>query len=232
MQRTSFSRGTASVPTPDPASPTAPPAERAPFVEAARALAEETGSASFTVQQVVARSGRSLKAFYRCFDGKDDLLVALLAEDCALAARLLARSLRRRRDPLAPLAPVEGWVRGVFRLMAVGDAGYVGVLVREYRRLAEERPEALVEALEPLVALLVEAIGSAAAAGALDPDRDARRDATTVLEVVLAKIHELLRPGHPDSGDQAAYTWSFVAGALGAADPATHARGTRRGRHG
>src|SRR4051794_31726344 len=39
-------------------------------VAAARSLAEETGSSAFTVQQVVARAGQSLKSFYRYFESK------------------------------------------------------------------------------------------------------------------------------------------------------------------
>src|SRR5690349_16193881 len=54
------------------------------LLDAARELANETGSAGFTVAQVAGRAGVSLKGFYRSFASKDDLLVALLEEDSRL----------------------------------------------------------------------------------------------------------------------------------------------------
>ena len=44
------------------------------FVHAALALLEEEGSVDFTVQDVVQRSGGSLRRFYQLFSSKDDLL--------------------------------------------------------------------------------------------------------------------------------------------------------------
>ena len=96
----------------------------------------ETGSAAFTVAQVAARAGLSLKSFYRCFPGKDDLLVALLAEESA----------DRRRDPARPghrrsSDPLHAFVDELFAMATLPDgAGYAGVLVREHRRLVEHRP--------------------------------------------------------------------------------------------
>jgi TetR/AcrR family transcriptional regulator len=47
------------------------------LVESARELVWDAGGPSFTVTQVVAAAGTSLKSFYRCFASKDELLVAL-----------------------------------------------------------------------------------------------------------------------------------------------------------
>src|SRR5262245_10925090 len=69
------------------------------FVQAARELAVETGSSAFTVQQVVARSGQSLKSFYRYFDGKDALLLALMEEDCSVGAIFLAEMIGGHERP-------------------------------------------------------------------------------------------------------------------------------------
>src|ERR1700675_3513304 len=59
-------------------------------VAAARELASETSSAAFTVAQIAARAGLSLKSFYRCCPGKDELLLALIEDDSQLGARALA----------------------------------------------------------------------------------------------------------------------------------------------
>src|SRR6478735_3229378 len=105
------------------------------LVEAARALANESGSAAFTVAQVTGRSGLSLKSFYRCFRSKDDLLLSLLAADSAIGAQLLAERLGQHTGADA----VHAYVVELFALIQLpGATGYAGVLVREYGRLQEE----------------------------------------------------------------------------------------------
>src|SRR6185312_11844311 len=47
------------------------------FVKTAVAILGETGRTDFTVQEVVARSKTSLRAFYQHFSSKDELLLAL-----------------------------------------------------------------------------------------------------------------------------------------------------------
>lgn len=177
------------------------------FVQSARELAAETGSSGFTVQQVVARSGQSLKSFYRYFDGKDALLLALIEEDCSVGGLLLARMLRAHA---APLDRVQAWVLGVFELMASGQEGYVSVLVREHRRLAEARPDETAQALQPLVQPLVDDLRLAMTDGGVRAG-DPLRDASTVLNIVLLRIHELLvsRSSEHRVSETAEYVWDF-----------------------
>jgi AcrR family transcriptional regulator len=182
------------------------------FVHAARELAAETGSSAFTVQQVVARSGQSLKSFYRYFDGKDALLLALIEDDCTVGALFLEGMINGYR---APVDRVRAWVLGVFQLMASGEEGYVSVLVREHRRLAETRPEEIALALQPLVQLLVDDLTLAMEAGEVRAG-DPARDATFILNMVLPYIHELLLAGRPEHqvSETSAYVWSFCWGGL------------------
>src|SRR3954451_21333265 len=72
-------------------------------VAAARELATETTSANFTVAQIAARARLSLKSFYRCFPGKDELLLALLEDDSQIGARALAQRVGERATPEAGL---------------------------------------------------------------------------------------------------------------------------------
>src|SRR6478672_5443503 len=72
-------------------------------IAAARELANETSSASFTVAQVAARAEVSLKAFYRCFPGKDELLLALLEDESNTGARVLAERVGNRYGAVASL---------------------------------------------------------------------------------------------------------------------------------
>jgi AcrR family transcriptional regulator len=188
--------------------------QRSAFVAAARELATETGSSAFTVQQVVARSGRSLKSFYRHFAGKDDLLAALLEEDIAVGALFLAEMVDAHRDPPARL---EAWVTGLFDLLAAGDEGYVAVLVREYQRLGHTRTADLERAVSPFVDLLAGELRAAADAGAArsaDPGHDAR----LVFELMMASIFAVVlgRDRRPPA-EVARHVWRFAAQGLGVA---------------
>src|SRR4051794_4502365 len=105
----------------------ADPARVDQFVATARDLANETGSAAFTVAQVTGRAGLSLKSFYACFPGKDDLLLALLAADSEIGAEFLAELIGDRTGADG----VRAFVFELFDALALpGAIGYASVLVR------------------------------------------------------------------------------------------------------
>ena len=186
-------------------------AERAErLVEAARDLANERQSAGFTVHEVAARAGSSLKGFYRCFAGKDDLLVALLAEDSRIGAEIFAE----RVDAHPTHADrIRAAVTGLFELCTLpGAEGYTRVLVSEHRRLSQERPDDLRAALAPIVAVIEHAVDDAARAGEAE-SADPARDAATVFSLVLDGIHDLSF-GRVDPRDRAEYLWQFCGRAL------------------
>jgi AcrR family transcriptional regulator len=156
-----------------------PDARSVRLVDAARDLANETGSAAFTVVQVTARAGLSLKSFYSCFGGKDDLLLALLAADSRIGAEFLAERVGDRTG----LDAVHAYVTELFAMLTLpGAAGYAGVLVREHRRLVEHDDAATRVALAPLVDLL---------AGLLESN-DPPRDAETMFSVLVGGIHDFV----------------------------------------
>jgi AcrR family transcriptional regulator len=185
------------------------------LVAAARALANESGSAAFTVAQVAEAAGCSLKGFYRCFAGKDALLLALLEDDSRLGADIL---LERIATVPAPRERLHAYVAGMFDMVVhPGALGYAGVLVREHRRLSERHPDELDTALAPLVDVLVAEIRAADAAGAI-ASKDPLRDAHATFALVLAGIHEVTL-GRAAPGDVAAHVWTFVWRGLGGAEP-------------
>jgi AcrR family transcriptional regulator len=180
------------------------------LVVAARDLANETGSASFTVAQVAARAGVSLKVVYRYFASKDDLLVALLEEDSRIGAALLSDAVAAHTDPLARLRAA---VTGVFELITLpGALGYAGVLIREQRRLAESRPETLAQALAPMIDVLADAFQETVAAG-LAEAADPRRTARTVFALVLDGLHEVVL-GRAEPLEEAAFLWRCTWGGV------------------
>src|SRR5579872_2505960 len=70
------------------------------FIKTAVAILRETGRTDFTVQEVVARSKTSLRAFYQHFSSKDELLIALLE-------RTMAQSSQAWRAETTGLASTE-----------------------------------------------------------------------------------------------------------------------------
>src|SRR5580704_7140011 len=126
------------------------------LVESARELVWDAGGPHFTVNQVVARAGTSLKSFYRCFTGKDELLVALFEDDARRGADALTSMVDVQADPLERLRLV---VVGLFRFLAgEGRLPYAAALVQEHLRLAQSQPEQLRGVLEPFVGVFQDAV--------------------------------------------------------------------------
>jgi len=184
------------------------------LVAAARDLADEHQSAAFTVVEVATRAGSSLKGFYRCFAGKDDLLVALLADDSKIGAEMLAERVAAESSHAARLRTC---MTGLFALCTLPDSeGYARVLASEHRRLSQERTDDLRAALAPIVEVIAHAVRDAALAGAAESTAP-ERDADTVFSLVLDGIHAVFY-GRADADDQAEYLWQFCGRALRVAD--------------
>ena len=163
------------------------------LVTAARELANETGNSAFTVAQVSARAGLSLKSFYRCFRGKDELLIALLEDDSRLGASIINDRLRDADNPL------RTYVDELFTLAATPDAaGYAAILVREHRRLSEQHRDEVQRALEPLTSMLADLLDTS----------DPKRDAATMFGVLLSGIHEIIVQ-RVDAAELADYVYGF-----------------------
>src|SRR5579863_3608329 len=159
------------------------------LVESARELVWDAGGPSFTVTQVVAAAGTSLKSFYRCFAGKDELLVALFEDDARRGAAALVSMVDVEADPLERLRVV---VVGLFRFLTVeGRLPYAAALVREHLRLAESHPDQLQGVLQPFVGVFEDAVAAAMTTGAVRAG-DARRDARTLFHLVLSHLHALI----------------------------------------
>src|ERR1700681_3069288 len=182
------------------------------LVETARELVWDAGGPTFTVNQVVAAAGTSLKSFYRCFPGKDELLVALFEDDSRRGADALASMVDVEAEPLERLRVV---VVGLFRFLTVdGRLPYAAALVREHLRLAESHPDQLRGVLQPFVGVFEDAVAAAQRSGAIRAG-DARRDARTLFHLVLSHLHALICHQIDESptelGDE---LWAFCAAAL------------------
>jgi AcrR family transcriptional regulator len=182
------------------------------LVDSARALMWEADGPSFTVTQVVAASGASLKSFYRCFASKDELLMALFDDDARRGAEALVAKIDEQH---APLERVRTAVTGLFMFITVdGRLPYASALVREHLRLAESRPDELRAVLQPFVDVFETELRSAQAAGVVRSG-DARRDARTLFHLVMSHLHALLCHQIEDPPAEVAEDlWAFCAAAL------------------
>lgn len=183
------------------------------LVESARSLIAEHGSPQFTVRQVLERSGLAAKTFYRHFESKDDLLLAVMEEDVRQGAEVLASMLDAHSDPRERL---RTYVTGLVGFLTVDVARpYMSVMAHEQLRLADRDPGNVGTVLSPLTDLLREELEAAAAAGVVR-DGSIELDTVTVFHLVIALIQALLLgqiEGDPvELGD---YTWAFVDAALG-----------------
>lgn len=176
------------------------------LVDAARRLAA-AGSATFTIADVAAEAGMSLRTFYRHFAGRDELLLALIEEDARTGAALLRETLD---DAAGPLVLAQRCVETLCDLVVSGS-GYAGLLVREHLRLGEEHPEELRVALAALLDVIEERLVAAAEEGSLRPVD--RFDAATVLSVVLTHVQNAALLA-PDQGPASRRIWDFCRAAL------------------
>lgn len=179
------------------------------LVDAARTLAAESGSSAFTVADVAARAGLSLRSFYRHFAGKDDLFLALFEEEARTGAELLAETLGGVHSPLERL---RRYVVGLSGLMVTGS-GYASLLVREHLRLGESRAEELRVALAPLIDMLDVELTAAAAAG--DIRAVDRHDTVILFALILSHVHaSILLTPEEDAATGAARVWELYRAGL------------------
>ncbi len=176
------------------------------FVQAAIGLLDETGGLTFTVQDVVDRSKLSLRSFYQTFASKDDLLLALFEEYIATAAAWQRGRMTKHDDPLDQ-------IRVFLTSLWTGKLSpeVVRSLALYTLTLSATRPAELAHALEPQLAVLLEAVERGIASGQVRGDIGARRLAEILLHTGTAAVHTtILRTGSESPDD----VWAFCLGGL------------------
>ena len=140
------------------------------LLDAAFALMDERGTTQFTIQEVVDRSKQSLRGFYQYFEGKDELLFALLEESIREALDDLRSAVESESKPLARLRAftirLHEWCeplgsrrkRGAHNRLAISEFSL---------QLAVKDAERLAAAMAPISRMLIELLEAAVAAGAL-----------------------------------------------------------------
>jgi AcrR family transcriptional regulator len=157
------------------------------FLDAALEFMYSESTKDFTVQEVVERSGQSLRSFYQYFAGKHELLLALFEESVRSTAEHLREVIAKEDDPLERLHrfTVEYYKvcqpapRG--RSAKKGASPAMGAFAQQ---LLTEHPKEASRAYVPLVSLLEELLDEAAEAGAIRSGLSHRRIAGVLIQTI------------------------------------------------
>jgi AcrR family transcriptional regulator len=158
------------------------------FLDAALELMLESPDKEFTVQEVVERSGQSLRSFYQYFAGKYELLLALFEEAVRKTAADLAVAIADEKDPLEKL---HRFATDYYKVCHPSPKGTKAkrnpapALAEFGQELLTAHPKEASHAFVPLVDLFEGLLDDAAAAGALRKGLDHRRIAGISLQAIM-----------------------------------------------
>lgn len=190
------------------------------FIDAATELIHERGGLDFTVQDVVERSGQSLRSFYQFFDGKAHLLLAVYEESIQETATNLAAQLEVEHDPLERLRmfvvtiyewsepePIDQPPRPHLTVRAMAD--FIFDLLTTDRQQAAG-------ATAPLLDLLADLLSDADEAEVFAVSQP-RRTAALVLQTTMFNAFGSGTRSTPDAHrERAEEMWRFCLGGLSA----------------
>src|SRR5215469_769119 len=137
------------------------------LLDAAFDLIDERGTAEFTIQEVVERSKQSLRGFYQHFDGKDELLFALLEEAIREAVADIRQAVESESEPIDRLRAFtirlyewceplgKGRKRGAHNRLPLSEFSL---------QIAVKEPERVAAVMAPISRVLVELLDAAVAA--------------------------------------------------------------------
>jgi AcrR family transcriptional regulator len=157
------------------------------LLDAAFELIDEKGTTEFTIQEVVDRSGQSLRGFYGYFESKDELLFALLEESIGEAITDLREAAESETKPLARLRAftirLHEWCEpiGAKRRRGSHDRAPLSEFSMQ---LALKDPERLAGVMAPVSRMLIELLESAIASGDLEL-AEPRRSALLIQQTVM-----------------------------------------------
>jgi len=160
------------------------------FIKTAVEILGETGRTDFTVQEVVARSKTSLRAFYQHFSSKDELLLALFDRTIALSAQIW-RAETTGLDSTAALKLV------LDRISQQPESSTQDSLNRALslynQHLAETRPREYARVLSPLHQLIRDIVGQGITEGVFNPGLDVGAAAAIVMQTMVGaqRLHWL-----------------------------------------
>jgi AcrR family transcriptional regulator len=160
------------------------------FLDAALELMSTSDNKDFTVQQVVERSGQSLRSFYQYFTGKYELMLALFEESVRTTAAHLEEQIASVDDPIGRL---RLFLSEYYALCTPPQARKRGakstpnpLVIAEFaQQLLTAHPKEAAQAFRPLVSTLEGLLDEAAAQGEVREGLDHRRVAGVLLQAIM-----------------------------------------------
>jgi AcrR family transcriptional regulator len=157
------------------------------LLNAAFELIDEKGTSEFTIQEVVERSKQSLRGFYQYFDGKDELLFALLEESIRESLEDLRQAVESESEPLDRLRAftirLHEWCEPLGTQRKRG--AHNRIPMSEFSlQLALKDPARVAAVTAPISRMLIELLDAAAAAGAIRVT-ETRRTALLIEQTVM-----------------------------------------------
>jgi len=188
------------------------------FIDAALDLMNDsTSGKEFTVQEVIEKSGQSLRSFYQYFGGKQELLLALFEESVRSTAEDLLERTQAETDPLERL---HRFVIDYYWLCRPTPKSGASKKRRSPRALAEfaqqlmtAHPKEAARAYAPLVSLFEEILDNAVEAGVIRSDLGRKRVAGAVLESIMFNAFSSTIGGsipESDDDDAAEDLWELI----------------------
>jgi AcrR family transcriptional regulator len=183
------------------------------MVDAARRLIGQKGE-SFTTQELVKEAGVALQTFYRHFEGKDQLLLAVLEDSIADGALRFEQGAKHLTSPVDRL---HHYVTAALKSLHEGAPLGPRFITSEHWRLHQLFPEEMAYATKPVADLIQREIEEATASGLLQ-SADPERDAWLMTKLVMAAFHHYAFTTDDAGADAVAEdVWAFCLRALGGA---------------
>jgi AcrR family transcriptional regulator len=183
-------------------------------------LASAESGKEFTVQEVVDRSGQSLRSFYQYFAGKHELLLALFDEAIRSTADRLDEQVSREATALDRL---HCFVVEYFRMCLPAPKGRASknnptpVMAEFSHELLTAHQDEASRAFVPLVTLLEKVLADAVEAGDVRPKLDRQETAGLMLSTIMfnaAYAPTISGTQRRDGTRAAEEMWEFVSGGI------------------
>jgi len=184
-------------------------------------LARAESGKEFTVQEVVDRSGQSLRSFYQYFAGKHELLLALFDEAIRATTERLEEQIAREETALDRL---HCFVVEYYRMCLPAPRGRPSknnptpVMAEFCHQLLTSHQTEASRAFVPLVSLLEKVLDEAADAGVVGPGLEHADVAGVILSTIMfnaAYASTISGSEEPRDGDRdAKKIWELVSGGI------------------
>jgi len=191
------------------------------YLDAAVELVNSDSGREFTVQEVVERSGQSLRGFYQYFAGKYELLLALFEESVRSTAAYLQQVTAEEDAPLDRLHRFAVEYYRLCRPLPADRSPTTGprpaAMADFAQQLLTSHPKEAARAFKPVVSQLEELLGAAAAANVIRHDLRHARIAGVVLQAIMFNAFATTISGSlsGSDGDGAEGLWELLLLGIG-----------------